>query len=310
MHLIALLIGLVIERLATQLFHWRRMRWLDRIIDAGFRQAERLGNWPALIPVIVLAALLALPVFLIMYSLGDTLQGFTYLILAIFVLLFSIGPKDIGEEVSEYCRALASEDEEQIQAAAKAIIEGDVPADERERIARVEEAVCVQANNRLFAVVFWFVVLGAVLSTIGPLAAWSYRVTDLIRRRAVFSAARDDQSGSNAERIRDAAELVHGLLAWVPARLTALGYAAAGHADDAIAALRAPTEDRDATLSGHNEHLLARVGVAALALQDLPDESITERGVRGATAARKLVFRQLLIWAVIIAAMTLYGLTR
>ena len=95
MHLIALLIGLVIERLATQLFHWRRMRWLDRIIDAGFRQAVRLGNWPALIPVIVLAALLALPVFLIMYSLGDTLQGFTYLILSIFVLLASIGPKDI-----------------------------------------------------------------------------------------------------------------------------------------------------------------------------------------------------------------------
>jgi hypothetical protein len=41
MHLIALLIGLVIERLATQLFHWRRLRWLDRIIDAGFSQAER-----------------------------------------------------------------------------------------------------------------------------------------------------------------------------------------------------------------------------------------------------------------------------
>ena len=35
MNLIALLIGLVIERLATQLFHWRRMRWMDRIIDFG-----------------------------------------------------------------------------------------------------------------------------------------------------------------------------------------------------------------------------------------------------------------------------------
>ena len=50
--------------------------------------------------------------------------------------------------------------------------------------------------------------------------------------------------------------------------------------------------------------------IAALALQDRSDESTTERGIRGATAANKLVFRQLLIWAVIIAAMTLYGLTR
>jgi AmpE protein len=310
MHLIALLIGLVIERFATRFFHWRRMRWLDRIIDAGFRQAERLGNWPALIPVIVLAVLLVLPVVGIMFSLGETLEGFTYLILAIIVLLFSIGPKDIGEEVDDYCKALQSEDEEQIQQAAKAIIEGDVPTDPRERIASVEEAVCVQANNRLFAVVFWFVVLGAVMSYIGPLAAWTYRVTDLIRRRAVFNASRDEEAGGSTDRIRDAAELVHGLLAWVPARLTALGYAAAGHADEAIAALRAPTEERDATLSEHSEHLLARVGVAALALQDRSDESITERGIRGATAANKLVFRLLLIFAVIIAAMTLYGSTR
>jgi len=310
MHLIALLIGLVIERFATRFFHWRRTRWLERIIDAGFRQAERLGNWPAIIPVILLAVLLVLPVVAIMFSLGETLQGFTYLILAVFVLLFSIGPKDIGEEVDDYCKALESEDEERIQHAAKAIIEGDVPTDARERIARVEEAVCVQANNRLFAVVFWFVVLGAVMSYIGPLAAWSYRVTDLIRRRAVFNAARDEELNSSSERIRDAAELVHGLLAWVPARLTALGYATAGHADDAIAALRAPTEERDASLSEHSEHLLARVGVAALALQDLPDESIKERGIRGARSANKLVFRLLLIFAVIIAAMTLYGLTR
>lgn len=303
MNLIALLIGLVIERLATQWFHWRRMRWLDSIIDAGFARAARLDNCPAFIPVVLLAAVLVLPVFGIIFGLGETLQGFTYLILAIIVLLFSIGPKDIGEEVDTYCKALESEDEEQILCAAKSIIEGEVPADARARITRVEEAVCIQANNRLFAVIFWFVILG-------PLAAWGYRVTDLIRRRAVFNAARDSESSSNATRIRDAAELLHGWLAWVPARLTALGYATAGHADDAIAALRAPAEERGATISEHSENLLARVGVAALCLQDEPDETLTERGLRGATAAKKLVFRLLLIWAVVISAMTLYGLTR
>jgi AmpE protein len=303
MNLIALLIGLAVERLATHLFHWRRLRWLDRIIDAGFAKSTRLGNWPALIPVLILVVLLVLPVFAIIFSLGETLQGFTYLILAVFVLMISIGPKDIGEEVGEYCEALESEDEEQIQNAAKAIIEAAVPVDSRERINCVEAAVCVQANNRLFAVIFWFVVLG-------PLAAWAYRVTDLVRRRAVFSAARDEESDGNAARIRDAAELVHGLLAWIPARLTALGYTTAGHADHAIAELRASNGKRSASISEHSENLLARVGVAALALQDLPDETITERGIRGATAANKLVFRGLLIWAVIIAAMTLYGATR
>jgi len=305
MNLIALLIGLVIERLATQLFHWRRMRWLDRIIDFGFKQAERIANWPSLIPVVTLAAVLVLPVFLVIFSLGGTLAGFTYLILAIVVLFFSLGPKDIGEEVDEYCKALESEDEEEIQNAAKAIVEGEVPTDARQRIQRVEESVCVQANNRLFAVVFWFVLLG-------PLAAWAYRVTDMIRRRAVFNAARElESNGSdNASMVRDAAVMLHGWLAWIPARLTAVGYATAGHFDEAIAAMRAPTEQRDATTSEKSENLLARVGTAALALGDKPDESITERGVRGAVSANQLVFRQLIIWAVIISAMTLYGLTR
>ncbi|MBT8065773.1 MAG: regulatory signaling modulator protein AmpE [Gammaproteobacteria bacterium] len=305
MNLIALLIGLVVERLASQLFHWRRMRWLDRLIDFGFQQAQRIANWPAMIPVVLLAALLVLPVYLVIFGLGGTLAGFTYLILAIVVLFFSLGPRDIGEEVAEYCKALESQDEEAIQIAAKAIVEGDVPTDARERIRRVEESVCVQANNRLFAVVFWFVLLG-------PLAAWAYRVTDLIRRRAVFSEARESESedADKMAAVRDAAVALHGWLAWIPARLTAVGYAAAGHFDEAIAAMRAPTEERDATTSEHSEHLLARVGMAALALGDKPDESITERGVRGANSANHLVFRQLIIWAVIISAMTLYGLTR
>ena len=307
MNLIALLIGLLIERLATQLFRWRRMRWLDRIVDLGFRQADRVANWPALIPVILLAVALVLPVFGVIFSLGRTDDGTSRvladLLLSIVVLLFSLGPRDIGEEIDEYCRALEAEDDEQIQHATKAIVEGDVPDDERERIRRVEEAVCIQANNRLFAIVFWFMVLG-------PLAAWAYRVTDLIRRRAVFTAARDEESDGNAVQILDAAVMLHGWLAWIPARLTAVGYATAGNFDEALAALRAPSAERDASTSEHSEHLLARVGVAALSIQDEPDETATERGIRGAAAAKILVFRLLLLWAVVIAAMTLAALTR
>ena len=79
---------------------------------------------------------------------------------------------------------------------------------------------------------------------------------------------------------------------------------------EAIAALRAPTEDHDLTTSKRNEALLARVGIAARALQDRPDETPTQRAIRGAEAANHLVFKLLLIWAVIIAAMTLYGFTQ
>jgi AmpE protein len=311
MNLLALLIGLFIERVATQLFHLRELRWLDRVMDWGFAQSERAPNLPALIPVVLLVVLLVLPVVLVIYGLGGTLLGYrmdadfrvAYLFLAVIVLFFSLGPKDIGEEVDEYCSALESGDEDEINRTAKAIIEDDVPEDSLDRIHRVEEAVCVRANNRLFAVIFWFILAG-------PLAAWAYRVTDLVRRRAVFNAARAENNEGRAGRVHDAATQLHGWVAWIPARLTAAGYAAAGHFDDAIATLRAPAEDKEGTLADHNERLLARVGVAALALRDEPDEDLIARGARGARAAKQLVFRLLIIAAVLISAMTLYGLTQ
>lgn len=303
MKLIALLIGLFVERLATQLFHLRELRWLDQLIDAGFRQAARFANWPAILPVTLLALLLVVPVFLPIFMLGDAMYGgFPYLILAIIVLFFSLGPKDIGEDVDEYCMALETGDEDQISNTAKALIEQEVPDESRERIRRVEEAVCIQANNRLFAVIFWFVVLG-------PLGAWSFRISDLIRRRAVFKATRTDgdSSGDAAAAVRDAAVSLHGWLAWIPARLTAVGYAMAGSFDAALQAWRAPDENIALHHSEQNEQLLARVGVAALAVRDIGDESDAERGVRGARAANSMVFRLLFIWAAVIAAMTLYG---
>ena len=303
MNLIALLVGLIVERLATRIFHWRRMRWIDRIIDAGFRAVDGFANWPAMIPVVLLALFLALPVFIVTFALGDALLGFPYLFLAIVVLFFSLGPKDIGEDVDEYCTALEAGDDEALQHRAKALVEGDVPADALERIHCVESAVFVQANNRLFAVIFWFVALGPF----GPLGAWAYRVTDLIRRRAVFNASRGEEENGNAGRVRNAAVMLHGWLAWIPARLTAIGYGIAGHLDGALSAWRTQQTPAPATTSEASEMLLARVGVGALALHDRDDEELCDRGVRGASAANKLVFRLLLVWAVIIAALTLHG---
>lgn len=304
MTLIALLIGLIIERAATQIFHWRRMRWLERTIDRGFAVSAKMGAWPALIPVVVLTVVLVLPVAAVTVLLRDTLFGFPHLVLAVVVLFFSLGPNDIGEDVNDYCSALEDGDEERIEQTAKALIEDKVPAEPLERAHCVEEAVCIQANNRLFAVIFWFVLLGPL----GPLGAWAYRVTDLVRRRAVFQAGREDSDAATIGSLRDAAVALHGWLAWIPARLTAIGYAVAGHFDDALAAWRGGVTPAGTT-SENSERLLARVGVAALALHDDADEDVTARGVRGATAAKRLVFRLLLIWAVIISAMTLYGWT-
>jgi AmpE protein len=303
MKLLALLIGLGIERVATQLFHLRELRTLDRLIDAGFRQAERFSGWTPILLVVLLATALVLPILAIRLALGDALFGAPYLAFAVIVLFFSLGPKDIGEDIDEYCQALESGDGDRVQLTAKALTESDVPDDPAARTRMVEEAVCVQANNRLFAVIFWFVLLG-------PVAAWAYRVTDLIRRRAVYSSARQEPTETAtgaAINVLSAASQLHGWLAWIPARLTAIGYGLAGSLDGATTAWRTPTENTVLSQHARSELLLARVGTGALAIADIDDETDTERAIRGAMAAHGMVFRLLFIWAAVIAAMTLYG---
>ena len=131
-------------------------------------------------------------------------------------------------------------------------------------------------------------------------------MTDLIRRRAVFNATRETGDTLSQDLV-EATQSLHGWLAWIPARLTAIGYAMAGSFDGALSAWRSPDESRPMHLNERSESLLARVGIGALSLHDVDGESISERGVRGATAANGLVFRLLFIWAAVIAAMTLYG---
>ncbi len=299
MKLIALLIGLLIERLATQLFHLRELRWLDKLIDAGFRLAARFSAVPALLSVLVLACLLVFPVFLVVLVAGDSLHGYPYMILAILVLFFSLGPKDVGEDIDEYIKALQSGDGEEIRKTTKALTEKDMPKDSEARIQLVEEAACVQASNRLFAVIFWFVLLG-------PFGAWSYRVTDLIRRRAVFNEARLART-TRPQRLPDAARMLHGWLAWLPARLTAIGFALAGSFDAALTAWRSRPSHESLSQSEQSEALLARVGSGALALHRKADETDEQRAIRGAAVVKGMLLRLLIIWAAVIAAMTLYG---
>ena len=99
-----------------------------------------------------------------------------------------------------------------------------------------------------------------------------------------------------------AAEMLHGWVAWIPARLTAIGYAMAGSFDGALSAWRETSSGERLPLHEQSEQLLARVGVSALALQLLDGESLSARGVRGARAANGLVVRLLTIWAVVIGS--------
>jgi membrane protein required for beta-lactamase induction len=299
MKLIALIVALALERAATQLLRLRELGWFDRYFDRGLDWVARRSAstaWPAAVAV---ALLPALPVLLVGFLFRDLFWDVLYFAFAVAVLLFSFGPRDLGQEVEEYVAALDAGENEQADRVARQLLEAEPPPDRGRRELAVEEAIFVQAVNRVFGVIFWFVVLG-------PAAAWLFRVTDLFRHRAARRANGAGGAAADAEVARLVAEL-HGVLAWVPARLAALGYAVVGSFEAAFSAWRSYAEAESTRFFHASEEIVAAVGRAALALPPGADEDGLDIAAT-AQAAFRLVVRAVFAWTVVIALMTVGGL--
>jgi membrane protein required for beta-lactamase induction len=296
MSLLALLLALIVERGLTHLFHLREPRWLDRYFDWAARVLGR-GSGEARIAAAVLVVVLpVVPVALLDGMLGGHLLGLPQFAFAALVLLFSFGPRDLNEEVDDYVAALERGDRDEAGRRAKELLEADAAGRGSVLREAVEEAIFVQANNRIFGVIFWFMLLG-------PAGAWLFRVSDLMRRRAAFEAAR---SGTEVQSPGGAPAILHGLLAWLPARLAAGTYALAGSFEDAVGNWRTAVDQAAESLLDRSEGLLARVGKASLqpSLAGMPPEVLDAATARGAW---RIVSRSTWIWLAVIAALVLVG---
>lgn len=293
MKLIALALGLILEHLATEILHLRELRWFDRYYDFGIAQARRASPW-ALYPVLILVlAVPTLPVWLISYGLQspEILWDLAYLIFAVLVVFLCLGPRDLGNEVDEYCAALDRGDNETARRVLLEMSEAEHPRSSEIEV--VEDAIFIQANNRIFGVIFWFVLLG-------PVGAWVFRVSDLLRRRAVFESIRDyEQSGHVLEGI----EAIYGVLKWIPARLAMLGYMLSGSFDDAWNSWRSYEASESVPIDRRNDEIVSRVGKSAMTgFLDEPSNSSA-----AARNSMRLVTRTIFIWVTVIALMTIFG---
>ena len=296
MNFLALLVGLGVERVLTHFFHLREFRWLDPLFEMVFGRIRSASRAGAVVELVLVALLLTAPVGYVSLVLAGELRQVPGFVFAVLVLLFSLGPRDLQEEVHEYCAAVEAGAADDTRRLAQELAEHEQPEDPGARARDIERAIYVQANNRIFGVVFWFLLLGPA----GPAGAWLFRVTDLMRRRAVCR----DPGGQ----VPAAARLLHGLLAWLPARLMAAAFALAGSFGGAVAGWRAPRGDpptAPVAFFEHTEDLIDRVGHGARGPAQAP------AGVDAGTApasrsAMALVRRTLwLIWYPVIALLTL-----
>ncbi|MEO0579093.1 MAG: regulatory signaling modulator protein AmpE, partial [Pseudomonadota bacterium] len=225
--------------------------------------------------------------------------GLPYLAFSVVVLFLCLGPQDIGEQVDAWADAVDRGDDDLATERGRALLDCD-PRPNR----TIVDAVFVQGNNRIFSVIFWFICFG-------PIGAWAMRMADTLRRRSIVRredliAGEDEAAVPQAEQLVDATERVHAVMAWIPARLSALSYALAGSFDRAWDAFSKPDSHEPGDLGEENDRLLIDVGCAALTFAVDPDNEQNEE-VQHAKAAKRLLVRALVVWVVVVAVITIAG---
>ena len=260
MKLIVILICVGLLRYAHFGHSLERYSWLQRYATTLCGYIKGLHeSW--LLTLIVLLPILVIAAFLQITLFHDIFYffGFFY---SIFILWYCLWPVSLETQL-----------ETQIQHA----LATNTAQDSRP----FSTALLVDANSQVFAVLFWYMILG-------PFGAILYRL--------VAELARVEGSLENIALLAKAAAILQAILDWVPARLVTLGYIVCGNFATGLVLWR------HYILSGINSsrELLIAAGLGAMNLTPAVAGDLEE-----ARQTLKMIERALIAWLVIIAIFTL-----
>jgi membrane protein required for beta-lactamase induction len=278
MALITIIISLMLDHAFRHLHRWRDLSWFERYTRKVCGLVKTDSGWVKLTLVLAIP-LLALA--LVQFILFNVLWGVLYFLLSIPVLFYCLGPDCLINDIDAYLDARSLGDDDEALHYAGVLTGRSASAAPDQQTTDVTRAIFSVTNERVFSVLFWFVLLG-------PLGAALYHLTTSLSKQ-------DDEEPS----LRDAALLVHAGMAWAPARLLAIGYALTGHFDGAVHAYRSRPHEDNIALANYD--VLISTGLGALHGQESTDEISCIRSARG------LVTRSILIWIAVLALLTLGG---
>jgi len=290
MTMLVIVLALFIERVWSSLAELRSFVWFERFVDR--LSAKEPGR--ILSGVLGVIAVMALPLVgvVIVYALLANVLAILGFAFALLVVLFCLGPRDLDADVHRFLNAWEQGDEDNAQNYALQICQATAEPVDKQSLGRmVVEGIVVAAHERWFGVIFWFVILG-------PLGALWYRLACVLRDKCISRGQQDT--------FREAAFMMHHILAWIPVRLTLLSYALAGSFGDTLEALRNEGLGWKSNWLINNYLLLIHGGLGALQLEQqlaADDTRVVDAGhVR---AALGLVLRSLILAIAFIAVITL-----
>ncbi|NOQ88864.1 MAG: regulatory signaling modulator protein AmpE [Gammaproteobacteria bacterium] len=278
MALISIILGLFLDRTFRHLHDLRDMTWFEFYSQAILRFTGKLISPLQFIIIMALPVLLLFAIQIFLHDFLFNLPGFVF---GIVVFIYCLGPACLSTDIEAYIHARTVGDEDEALHYAGTITDSAASISPDQQTSDVTRAILRVANERIFATIFWFVILG-------PFGAMTYRLISELSKQVEY------------DELAEFSAFIHALMAWVPARMLATGYALTGNFDNAYHAYkdRAYTSD----ISQSNNEVLVSTGLGAMRNLEIKDE------VTSIHSAQALVMRSIIVWIGILAVMTLGGI--
>lgn len=251
MTFISILIALVIERF----FHWSHLRHWNWFQRYQHFLSVRMGTRSNVLLLIVAV----LPIVLIFGFLGWLFSGWLYgipkILFGILVLLYCMGPQNLWVQIYGCIRVLNKEEPQAAIDQVKTTFGFAVPDQPQAFHQAFTRAIFIAANQRIFAVIFWFIVLG-------PAGAVLYRAVSLSAENVSFG-------------IMTVATQALRLLDWIPVRIFSFLFALGGHFTKVFSFWKKYLREG----IHFNDTLLGDCGIAALSppdIQNIPEDGSME----------------------------------
>lgn len=316
MEFITILIAIAVEQYYKTVEQYRQFDWFASYCDW---MQQKSASFAAIFPsasgtitlIIILTPIVLVAAFTLnaLASMGSVFS----FIFGIALLIYSFGPRDLNAQVDEYKSSLSSGDAEGALYHANNLFSGhhyqpEFGGTPLEIIELVKRGILLAFNNRILAVLFWFLVLG-------PVGALLYRLSSLLVERFAggsfgmqFSVDNDTNEQTD---LKLAIQRLYMILGWLPARICALTYALAGSFSDTLLCWRCASD----FFSENNEELIVTSGLKALKMPtETQDDNSSEVAVdnadidiSGIEQVAALVKWSLVIVVTVIALMSIVG---
>lgn len=284
MTLIFILAALALDFFLGGLERYRNYNWFTSLHYALEKRFAHYKYWDSSLG---LVALLALPLLILIVA-THTLGHWSFILEAVFtlfILVYCLAPEALDNRLDYYVSAIDEEDADKLASLNDELINQAVIDDDDTSEAAVIKSAFVEAHQRSFAIIFWFLILGVV-------GALLYRLVSVL----------DDEMHEIHSGFSDSTKVLLNILNWPSSRIMIIGMALAGSLVDSLSGWR---QSEKLTIEVNHAVLIA-AGLGAL--QYMPDIEVPGREKSyWIDELKALINRTLIICLVILGIMTLSG---